>query len=110
MKKKLLTPIALCLFALFANSQNLILNSDMSAGCTNWNGGTCTPEIGYFDCSGPIAYFEDSYGGPSTTNVISQVTPDNCMQQTISITPGTFTLFLLTPPGEQPVVMADQVN
>jgi len=89
MKKKLLTPIALCLFALFANSQNLILNSDMSAGCTNWNGGTCTPEIGYFDCSGPIAYFEDSYGGPSTTNVISQVTPDNCMQQTISITPGT---------------------
>lgn len=88
MKKNLLILFALCILST-ANSQNLLTNSDMNAGSTGWDGGGCTPEIGCTNCTSGFFIFEDSYGGPSTTNIVSQVTPDNCMQQTVSVNAGT---------------------
>ncbi|NOT94636.1 T9SS type A sorting domain-containing protein [Ferruginibacter sp.] len=89
MKKFLLAQIVFCAFAFSANSQNLILNPDMNQGSTDWNNGGCTPEIGCSNCTSGFFIFEDSYGGPSATNIVSQVTPDNCMQQTITVNAGT---------------------
>lgn len=65
----------LCTF-ISANSQNLILNSEMN-GAGNWNNGGCTPEMGD----------EASYGGPGGNNV-TEIDFLTCIEQDVTIIAG----------------------
>jgi hypothetical protein len=62
-------------------AQNLLSNSDMNSGTSNWaDGGICTPEAGFS---------EDLYGGPDNTNNVAEVDFETCMRQDVGITAGT---------------------
>jgi len=93
MKKTFLLFFAFGIFTI-VKSQNLLLNSDMSAGSTNWDGGgACIPEIGGGNVTCCFYLFEDIYGGPSTTNIVSEVDALSCMQQTVNVNSGsTYTI------------------
>jgi hypothetical protein len=79
MKKNLLLTAAI-FAATLANSQNIISGSNMNSA-SFWNNGGCTPEMGVF--------VERDYGGPSTSNAISEIDALTCMQQSVGITAGT---------------------
>ena len=80
MKKFLLAQIVFCAFAFSANSQNLLLNSDMNGGTANWDGGTCG-----FPNVVEAGYTEDFYGGPDNTNAVAEVEFTSCLHQTVNI-------------------------
>lgn len=83
--------LTLSLLAFSAKSQNLILNSNLSNTYVNWDNNGQMPEIGgiYPTSSSSAYWFENIYGGPSTTNLVGQLLGDACMSQNICILKGT---------------------
>jgi hypothetical protein len=80
MKKHLLLTLSVIISGLAASSQNLITGSTMD-DATPWTNGGCVPEI--------AAAPESAYGGPSGTNNVSEIDFLTCMQQSVTIVPGT---------------------
>lgn len=90
MKSTLLITV-FCLFIIGAKSQNLLLNSNLNNTYVNWDNNGQMPEIGgIYPTSAASAYwFENIYGGPSTTNLVSQLLGDACMSQNVCVLKGT---------------------
>jgi len=78
MKKSFLLVFALGTI-ITARSQNLLQNSDFTQGFAFWNEGFCDPEI----------FTEDAYGGPSGTNLVTEIDFSSCIKQSVNVTGGT---------------------
>jgi hypothetical protein len=61
-----------------ATAQNLITNSGFSNGTAGWTS-SCSVEV----------YAENVYGGTSSTNMVTEIDNERCLDQTICVFPGT---------------------
>jgi hypothetical protein len=78
MKKSFLLIFALGTI-ITARSQNILQNSDFTQGFAYWDEGFCSPEI----------FTEDAYGGPSSTNLVTEIDFGSCIKQSANVTGGT---------------------
>ena len=69
--------IAIILLPFFMSAQNLATNSSFSNGSTGWTN-SCSVEI----------YSESTYGGPSSSNSVTEIDMERCLDQDICIMPG----------------------
>jgi hypothetical protein len=80
-------------FVCNATAQNVISNPNLNNGYQRWNDNDnlengCHPTIGglYPYSIGSAYWFEDSYGGPTNTNIVSEV--NACMHQRLCLIKG----------------------
>lgn len=69
--------IALFMAPAFVSAQNLITNSDFSNGTTGWSS-SCSMEV----------YAETVYGGSNSSNYVTEIDEERCLDQTICVFPG----------------------
>jgi Secretion system C-terminal sorting domain/Carbohydrate binding domain len=87
MKKNLF--LIFVLFAFSANSQNILKNSNLSNGWHDWDASGCHPIIGgTYGYVGQPYWFESTFGGVSTTNLVAQVGGGACLQQILPLVKG----------------------
>jgi len=87
MKKILL---AILVFAVCsAKSQNVLKNPNLSSGWQSWDASGCMPVIGApYGYTGSPYWFESTYGGVSTTNLVAEVGGGGCLQQILPLLKG----------------------
>lgn len=80
MKQLLL--LAALLYGYNAYSQNITIDPSLSGGWPNWDESGCQPIIGTpYGVGGAPYWFENHYGGTSTTNLVAHVNGGACLQQ-----------------------------
>jgi hypothetical protein len=87
MKKNLLVFLVLITFS--ATAQNFTKNPNLSNAWHDWDNNGCTPEIGgAYPYTGSPYWFENTYGGPSTTNLVAQAGGGACLVQVLPLIKG----------------------
>ncbi|OQP47428.1 hypothetical protein A4H97_08000 [Niastella yeongjuensis] len=74
--------VAMILLPLFMSAQNLVTNSSFNNGGTGWTN-SCSVEVNP----------ENVYGGSSTTNNVTEIDMERCLDQNICIMPGVTYVF-----------------